>query len=117
MPVKLDEEAVEGSTFTIVVEFNERTPTGLNPVTPNSGLKWTLHDGKGNVINSRLDVPIDPPVQSAQITLFGADLKTLAGKSNRRYVTVQGTYNGTGGNNLPLIEEVSFKIINLVAIT
>jgi len=117
MPVKLDEDAVEGSTFTIVVEFNERTPSGLNPITPNSGLKWTLHDGKGNIINNQQDVPIDPPVQSAQITLKGDDLKTLAGKSNRRYVTVEGTYNGTGGNNLPLIEEVSFKIINLVAIT
>lgn len=117
MPVKLDEEAVEGSTYTIVVEFNERTPGGLVPFVPNSGLKWKLTDKDGTVINNKQNVSIDPPAQSVNIVLSGDDLKTLKGKSNKRLITVEGTYNGTAGNNLPMIEEVSFKIINLVAIT
>lgn len=118
MPTKLDPKvAVEGSSFTIVVEFNEKTPDGLNPVVPNSGITWTLHDAEGNVVNSKQDVLIDPPAHQVYIPLSGDDLKTLAGKSNRRWVTVQATYNGLAGNNLPLIEEVSFKIINLAAIS
>ena len=116
MPIKLSKNAVEGSTFTIVVEFNEVTPDEINPIVPNSGLKWTLSDKNGNVINEKVDIPIDPPAQSIMIVLSGDDLKTFSGKTTRRYVTVKGTYNGVSGNNLPLIEEGSFQIDNLVGV-
>lgn len=117
MPTKLSQKAVEGSTFTIVVEFNERLPDGTRtPIVPNSGLVWRLSDRYGNVINERLDVPIDPPAQSVMITLSGNDLKTFSGKNTRRFVTIEGTYNGVAGNNLPLVEETSFQIENLVGL-
>lgn len=117
MPIKIPERAVEGSTFTIVVEFNEVTPDGVrNPIVPNSGLKWSLKDKSGNAINSKTDIPIDPPAQSIMITLSGDDLKTFLGKTTRRFVTVEGTYNGVAGNNLPLIQEGSFQIDNLVGV-
>ena len=118
MPSSLSERAAEGSTYTIVVEFNEKLPDGsLNPVVPNSGLTWSLFDKEGNVINNREDISIDPVAQSVMITLSGNDLKTFPGKTARRFVTVSGTYNGTAGNNLPLTEEVSFQIDNLIGIT
>lgn len=118
MPSTLDELAIEGSTYAIVVEFNERRQDGLlYPFTPNGGLKWTLTDKEGVPINGREDVLVDPPAQSIMIVLYGDDLKTLEGKSNRRLVTIEGTYNGVAGDNLPMIGEVSFKIINLVAVT
>lgn len=118
MPTKLLEKAVEGSTYTIVVSFNERLPDGtLNPIVPNSGLVWSLKDKAGNAVNSKTDIPISPPAQTVMITLSGNDLKTFSGKNTRRFVTVVGTYNGTAGNNLPLIEEVSFQIDNLVGVT
>ena len=116
MPIKILKKAVEGSTFTLVVEFNEVTPDEINPIVPNSGLKWTLRDKNGGIINEKVNVPIDPPAQSIMIVLFGDDLKTFLGKTTRRYVTVEGTYNGVSGNNLPLIEECSFQIDNLVGI-
>jgi hypothetical protein len=113
--MKLAEKAVEGSTFVILAEFNERAPDGtLTPFVPNSGLTWSLKDKEGNTINDRTAVPIDPPLQSVKIVLFGDDLKTFPGKATRRYVTIQGTYNGVGGNDLPLIDEASFQIENLV---
>lgn len=118
MPSKLLEAAQEGSTFTIVVEFYEIAPDGVpTPIVPNSGLIWSLKDRSGQTINSRDSVNLDPPAQSVMITLSGDDLKTFSGKATRRYVTVQGTYNGLAGNNLPLAEEVSFQIKNLVGIT
>lgn len=117
MPTKLSQKAVEGSTFTIVVEFNEKLPDGTSePVVPNSGLTWSLSDKDGNIINEREDVSIDPPAQSVMITLSGNDLNTFAGKSTRRFVTIKGSYNGTAGNNLPLAEEASFQIDNLVGV-
>ena len=116
MPIKIPKKAVEGSTFTIVVEFNEVTPDEINPIVPNSGLVWKLSDKYGNIINEKVDVPIDPPAHSVMIVLSGDDLKTFAGKATRRYVTVKGTYNGVSGNNLPLIEEGSFQIDNLIGV-
>jgi hypothetical protein len=115
--MKLAEKAVEGSTFVILVEFNERAPDGTyTPFVPNSGLTWDLSDKDGNPINSRSDEPIDPPAQSVKIVLSGNDLKTFPGKTTRRYVTVKGTYNGVGGNDLPLIDEASFQIENLIGV-
>jgi hypothetical protein len=117
MPVKISKKAVEGSTFTVVVEFNEVATDGTKtPIVPNSDLTWTLSDGRGAVINSRNNVPIDPPLQSVMIVLFGDDLKTFPGKTTRRFITIKGTYNGVAGNNLPLIDEGSFQIDNLVGV-
>lgn len=117
MPMKLPEKAVEGSTFVILAEFKERAPDGTySPIVPNSGLTWSLSDKEGNPINERTDVPIEPPAESVLIVLTDDDLKTFSGETTRRYVTVQGTYNGIGGNNLPLIDEVSFQIENLIGV-
>jgi hypothetical protein len=46
------------------------------------------------------------------ITLSGDDL-ALAGGGVSRYVTVEGTYDGTAGLDMPVVEEVSFDIENL----
>ncbi len=117
MPTKLSEKAVEGSTFTIQAEFNEVLPDGTKtPIVPNVPLVWSLRDKDGNVINSRSAVPLTP-AQSVYIVLFGADLALTANHPVRRFVTITGTYNGLAGNDLPLIDEASFQILNLVGVT
>jgi len=114
MTTILHEKAKEGSTYGIKVEFTEKSdPSDLvgTPFTPNSGLKWSLKDRAGNEVNSKTDISIDP-AESVVIVLSGDDL-ALAGGPTRRYVTVEGTYNGVLGNNLPIVDEVSFPIQNL----
>lgn len=115
MSQKLSEKAQEGSTYGIKVAFTEKSdPSDAvgTPFTPNSGLKWSLKDKYGTEVNERTDIPITP-AESVVIVLSGADL-ALGGGPTRRYVTVEGTYNGVLGNNLPLVDEVSFPIQNLV---
>jgi hypothetical protein len=115
MPTKLSEKAKESSTFAIRVNFTVKTDPDDKvgtPFTPNSGLTWSLKDKDGNEVNGKTDVPITP-AESVTIVLSGADL-ALVGGSIRRYVIVRGTFNGVLGNNLPLIDEVSFQIQNLV---
>ncbi len=115
MPTKLSEKAVEGSTFGIKVDFTAKAdPSDLvgTPFTPNAGLTWSLTDRHGNEINGRTDEPLTE-AESVVIALTGDDL-ALAGGPTRRFVIVKGTYNGVLGNNMSLIDEVSFQIQNLV---
>jgi hypothetical protein len=116
MPTKLSEKAVEGSTFTIRASFQEVLPDGTKtPVVPNAPLVWSLSDKDGGVVNDRTDIPI-APAASVDIVLLGADLALNDNRPVRRFVTVVGTYNGLAGNDLPMIDEVSFQIHNLVGV-
>lgn len=113
MPTKLSKKAIEGGTYGIRVAFMEKSdpsdPVGT-PFTPNAGLKWSLYKADGTPIKE--DQPLTPATE-VDIVLSGTDL-ALSGGPARRYVTVEGTYNGVLGNNLPLVDEVSFQITNLV---
>ena len=113
MPTKLREKAVEGSTFGIRADFVVKLPEGDTPVVPNSPLTWSLRDKDGNVINSKQDQPLTPAA-SVDIVLSGGDLALLDNHPEERFVTINGTYNSVYGNNLLLVDEVSFQITNLV---
>ncbi len=110
----LHDKAKEGGTFGIKVAFTEKTdPSDAvgTPFTPNSGLKWSLKDRAGGEVNGKTDQPLTPG-ETVVIVLSGDDL-ALSGGPTHRYVTVEGTYNGVLGNNLPIVDEVSFQIQNL----
>lgn len=113
MPVTdLEEKAPEGGTFGIRCNFVEKTPDGDVPYTPKPGLVWSLKDASGNPVNGRTSIPISP-AQSVDIVLSGNDLALVGGPS-KRFVTVEGTYDGILGSDLPIVKEVSFQIKNLV---
>lgn len=107
---KLTIEAVEQSTYVITATFTDETGAA---VTPNV-LTWTLTDRNGTVINSRSAVSITPGA-SVQIVLSGDDLD-FSGADALRLLTVEGTYNSSLGNNLPLKEEAEFVIRGLAAV-
>ena len=114
MSTKLLEKAIEGSTFAIKTDFavkDDPDDEVGTPFTPNAGLVWNLTDKDGSIVNDRIDQPLTP-AESVTIVLKGDDL-ALTGGPVRRYVIVRGTFNGVLGNNLPLIDEVSFQIENL----
>jgi len=107
----LDERAPEGGTFGIRCDFVEKTPEGDVPFTPKADPKWSLNDPSGQPVNGRTEVSIGA-AQSITIVLKGADL-ALTGSSAKRYVLVEGIYDGILGNDLTVIKEVSFQIDNL----
>ena len=107
----LDERAPEGGTFGIRCDFVEKTPEGDVPFTPKIDPVWSLMDSNGQPVNGRTDVPITA-AQSITIVLKGDDL-ALTGGSAKRYVLVEGTYDGILGTDLTVIKEVSFQIDNL----
>lgn len=112
MPMTLTTQAIEKGTFVIAVAFTDETDAA---VTPNAGLTWKLTDGAGAVINGRSAVSLTPDT-SVDIVLSGDDL-ALGNNGNLRIVTVQGTYNGDAGNNLPIKDQVAFYIADLVAVS
>jgi hypothetical protein len=106
--------APEEGTYVITRTFRDEAGTA---VTPNAGLNWTLTDTAGNVVNSRSAVAITP-ASSVNIVLSGDDLalsSTYAGR--RRVLIIEGTYNSTFGNNLPLKLECRFDIQDFVKVT
>lgn len=117
MPTRLTVRAVEQSTFVVTAAFTDETGAA---VVPNSGLTWSLYARVGSppvdtVVNSRDQVAI-ASAASVDIVLSGDDLALVAGQSKTRYVLVEGTYSSTLGT-LPLKDEVSFEIDDLVGVS
>lgn len=107
---KLTTEAIEGGTYAVTFTFRDEEG---QPVTP-TGLTWTLKRGDGTVINNREDVAIASD-SSITVVLSGSDLALDGYKdTGRRFLLVQGEYDSTLGSNLPIRDEVSFIIRNLV---
>lgn len=90
-----------------------------NLVVPQT-MTWTLTDIEGTVINSREDVAISPLNSTVYIVMSGDDLALQSGESGHqveRLLTLEGTYNSTYGNDLPLKEERLFYITNLTVVS
>lgn len=115
MPTRLTENALEEATY--IITFAPTDENG-DAVTPNAAsCTWTLTDLAGNVVNSRSAVAITSAT-SMNVVLSGNDLAVGDSYYNDwRKVTLQGTYNSTLGNNLPIKEEATFRITRLVAVT
>lgn len=113
MPITAATHATEKSTFVITVNFSDENG---DPTTINSGGVWHLTDRDGNIINSKEDQAIAVG-QSADIVLTGDDLALPDPTDNLRIVTIEATYDGTLGNDLPLRDAVRFYIDNLLKIT
>lgn len=112
MPTKLTVKANEKSTFVIEARFADENGAA---VTPNSGLVWTLTDAAGKVINNKASVAI-APASTVTIVLSGNDLAAGQLDDLRRVLTIEGTYNSSLGNNLPLKDQAEFSLYNLVAV-
>ena len=125
---KLDTDANEQSTFVVIAPFRDEEGAA---VTPNSGLTWSLFRLDGTVVNSRTDMSITPG-SSVAIVLSDADLEIFAddpveevyvhgiGMMTMQYgirvVSVSGTYNSSAGNNLPIKDQVLFRVVNLIGV-
>jgi hypothetical protein len=108
MPTLLTTSAVDLSTYVVTASFTDETGAAVTPDT----LVWSLYDEDGQVINARSDVALIPG-ETVTIVLSGADLRYSDGM--RRYIVLEGTYDSTNGDDLPLREQVAIDVIKLVA--
>ena len=113
--IPLEEAAHERGTYAITVNFTDETGAS---VTPNAGLNWSLvKEDMATIVNSREEIEITTPSTSEIIVLSGADLALDAGHTMQwRYVVIEGTYNSTLGNNLPLKDHVKFPIVDIAKV-
>jgi len=109
MATKLLVSAVEESTYIVSAAFTDEDGVAVIP----TAITWTLTDGKGVTINSRLDVVITP-ASTIYIVLTGDDLAVSG--SRMRIVTVNATYNSSYGTGLKLKGAATFNLENLVSV-
>ncbi len=112
MTTTLNTQAEEEGTFVITADFTDEEGAA---VVPNSGLKWHLTNDKGKiVINSRSDQAISS-ASSVSIVLSGDDLAFLNDRNDTegRVLTIEGTYDGSLGVDLPLVAECIFTVYNM----
>jgi hypothetical protein len=106
-------KAVEESTFVLTASFIDENDL---PVTPNAGLVYTLTDEAGNIINDLENMPLTPDT-NVDILLFGDDLSIGYAKKAKLIILVEGSYDSTLGNNLPLKDSCTFTVEGLLKIT
>lgn len=110
----LDKLAKELGTYPIELSFFDDQN---NPVTPDT-MTWTLTDLDGNVVNSRLNIPIGTLSTVVTVILSGDDLQIIDGDEYEdRVLTAIGTYTSSLGGPLPLTDQVRFTIENLYGTT
>lgn len=103
--------AKDKSSYFVTATFTDENGAAVIP----TSIKWSLRSGSGATVNSRSQVTFTPPDDTITIVLSGADLAYSSGAS--RIMTIEALYNSTLGNGLPLNEEFSFDIEDLVGIT
>lgn len=111
----VSQAAVENGTFAITVSFTDEDG---NAVVPNSPLTWSLtKSDRQTIVNNREDIQITTPATSVTIVLSGADLAKDTGKLvSWRYLVIEGTYNSTLGNDLPLKDHLRFPIVDIAKV-
>lgn len=108
----LVKQAGEGSTYVVTATFYDEAGILIEP----TAVEWELTDSDGTTINSRTGVS-ETPASTITIVLSGADLAIVANDDLIRVITVTATYDSTNGDDLPLIEEIKFKIRDLTGVT
>lgn len=112
MPTEITTKANEGSTFIVTAAFTDEDDAAVVP----DSITWTLTDDVGDVVNSRSAVSVATPAASIDIVLSGADL-TVSSERRRRFLAIEAVYDSDAGNNLPLVEELTFLIDDYSGIT
>lgn len=99
------DNAIDQSTYFVEAAFQDEEGV---PVVPST-LSWSLYDGDGDIVNSKLDEAITPAA-SVTICLSGNDL-IHAGDLPKdfRCVLFKGTYTSTFGEK-PIRKSAEFYI-------
>lgn len=111
MPTTIKTQAVEESTYVVTVSFTNAAGTAVTPTSAT----WSLLDKDGEIVNSRNAVTISSLSTSVDILLSGDDLQIADGKT--RKLLVEAVYSSDEGSNLPLKDQLTFQIQDLVGVS
>lgn len=112
----LTQHATEQSTFPIRVVMRDGDGT---LITPNDDIVWSLCDGEGNVINSRLNVAYSPPSSTVRVLLKGNDLlmQKDRSESEERCLVVHCTYDSDLDTGNPFSGKQWFYVDGVPVVT
>ena len=99
---------LERSTVALVASFRDEAGELITP----TAINWSLTDGDGNVVNGRQAAEV-APAEQVTIVLAGDDLAMSAGDDGRRQVVIRATYDGTLGDDLPIVGVLEFTVRNV----
>lgn len=99
---------LERSTVALVASFRDEADQLITP----TAITWSLTDGDGNVVNERQAAEV-APAEQVTIVLSGDDLAMSAGDDGRRQVVIRATYDGTLGDDLPIVGVLEFTVRNV----
>lgn len=99
---------LERSTVALVASFRDEANQLVTP----TAITWSLTDGDGNVVNSRNAAAV-APAEQVTVVLSGDDLALSAGDDGRRQVVIRATYDGTLGDDLPIVGLIEFTVRNV----
>lgn len=110
----LSKVAEEEGSYTIKLTFKDEDGVAFAP----SALIWTLMTEDGQILNSRYRISVAEPAAITYITMSGDDLQLVDKRFmyETRVFTLEGTYNSTYGNSLPIKRQYFFKVRNLILI-
>lgn len=103
--------AIEESTYKIIVAFAKEDGTDLVPISAT----WTLTDSDGNVINSRQNITITGLAPKVPIYLSGKDLSVPGENDILRVLLIKAFYDD-GGIVRPLNGQYKFVVKDCVGI-
>ena len=110
----------EGGTLKIKATFTDEDGK-LIPQSALKSVKWQLMDADGNIVNGKsFDTCIvSSPESTIVIILSGDDLLIDDEIDDRglRVFAIWVIYDSTYGMNLPMRDEISFRIKNLISVT
>jgi hypothetical protein len=111
MPDILKPNAKELSAYVVTARMLDENNVSVIP----TSFTWTLKDIAGTVVNSRLDVPFEYPDAVNVFLLSGDDLALTGYNTKTRILTLEGFYDSTLGDNIPVSKAIQFDIDPLIA--
>lgn len=104
----------EKSTIKVTCAWKNAAGTA---VTPDSAT-WTLTDEGGDTINSRSEISIAAPSTTNDVVLSGDDLALQSTTENgKRFFMAEAIYDSDEGNDLPLKDQLTFYVKDLLNVT
>ena len=107
--IKLTTEPNEKGTAIITLTYTDEDGATVVPETA----AWQLMKKDGTIVNNRSFA--NCTFTGTTVVLSGDDLQLFASDDKKRIFAIHATYNSDAGSNLPLNDEVQFKIDDLVS--
>jgi len=107
--ITLSTKPNERGTAIFTLEFTDEDGAIVIPSTS----AWQLMKSDGTIVNDRDFASCS--FSGTTVVLSGDDLQLFASDDKKRIFAIQAAYDSTAGNDLPLVDEVQFKINPLLS--